>query len=248
MPQTTLTVDIDYNDDLTDPEGLAAAMDHLLETALSTPGILDEYGNPRVGEFFVASTEGRPTSLDMEDSSLSVLRRLVEWAEHTGGWDAPVWDEARQLLRHARSSRPGPMVVVEISGGVLQEAYASDPATRLVLVDWDADAGDVGKDRRVVEILGDYGRSQCAYVTEFSTVPIASLPGTDAAAAMEKARIACRQGPDDGAVLRRWVVYSLDMDELITTRAYASYDEAAEDASAADELIVLPLVCRGVRA
>ena len=53
--KTTLTIDVEYNPRHTDPEGLAVAMDRLLETALSTPGILDEYGNPEFGEFFVVS-------------------------------------------------------------------------------------------------------------------------------------------------------------------------------------------------
>ena len=57
--KTTLTVEIDYDPAMTDGEGLACAMDRLLETALSTPGILEEYGNPKVGEFFVAK-ETRP--------------------------------------------------------------------------------------------------------------------------------------------------------------------------------------------
>ena len=52
--KTTLTVEIEYDPAMTDPDGLACAMDRLLETALSTPDIFDEYGNPKVGEFFVA--------------------------------------------------------------------------------------------------------------------------------------------------------------------------------------------------
>lgn len=51
--KTTLTVEIDYNPKKTDPEGLACAMDRLMETALSIPDVMDEYGNPKVGEFFV---------------------------------------------------------------------------------------------------------------------------------------------------------------------------------------------------
>ena len=49
--KTTLTVDIDYNPEKTHPEGLASAMDRLMEMALSTPGIMEEYGDPRIGEF-----------------------------------------------------------------------------------------------------------------------------------------------------------------------------------------------------
>jgi len=58
--KTTLTVDVEYDPDMTDPEGLATAMARLLETALALPGVLDEYGNPAVGEFFVA-----PDDLEM---------------------------------------------------------------------------------------------------------------------------------------------------------------------------------------
>ena len=58
MAKTTLTVDIEYDPKLTDPDGLASAMDRLLETAISTPGIMEEYANPRIGEFFVAQAAG----------------------------------------------------------------------------------------------------------------------------------------------------------------------------------------------
>ena len=54
--KTTLTVEIEYDPALTDPEGLASAMDRLMETVLSTPDIMGEYGDPLVGEFFVADT------------------------------------------------------------------------------------------------------------------------------------------------------------------------------------------------
>jgi hypothetical protein len=57
MAKTTLTVDIEYDPELTDPEGLASAMDRLLETALSTPGVMAEYGDSQVGEFLVAAAD-----------------------------------------------------------------------------------------------------------------------------------------------------------------------------------------------
>jgi hypothetical protein len=49
-----LTIKVDYDESMTDPEGIACAADKLLETILSTPGIMDEYGNPHFGEFLVA--------------------------------------------------------------------------------------------------------------------------------------------------------------------------------------------------
>lgn len=58
----TLTVDIEYDPEITDPESLAVAMDRLMETILSTPGIVEEYGNPRVKEFFVVPEAARMRS------------------------------------------------------------------------------------------------------------------------------------------------------------------------------------------
>jgi len=62
--RTTLTVDIDYDPAATDPEALASAADRLFETVLSTPGIMDEYGNPHFDQFSVLSSaaESEPDS------------------------------------------------------------------------------------------------------------------------------------------------------------------------------------------
>ncbi len=56
MAKTTLTVDVEYDDQVTDPESIASAADRLMETVLSTPGIMEEYADPRFGEFFVLSS------------------------------------------------------------------------------------------------------------------------------------------------------------------------------------------------
>lgn len=58
----TLSVKVDFDDSQTDPESLASAMDTLMKTALSTPGILDEYGDPRSVGSWSASTKIRQTS------------------------------------------------------------------------------------------------------------------------------------------------------------------------------------------
>lgn len=55
---TNLVVHVLYDSDKTDPESLASALDTLLETALSTPGILDEYGTVTVGDFLVQESDG----------------------------------------------------------------------------------------------------------------------------------------------------------------------------------------------
>jgi hypothetical protein len=51
MAKTVLTIEVEYDEKATEPEAIASAADRLLETALSTPGVLDEHGELRFGEF-----------------------------------------------------------------------------------------------------------------------------------------------------------------------------------------------------
>ena len=53
MKTCRLRLDLEYDEKKTDPEALANAYDRLLGTAITTPGILDEYGEVDTGEFFV---------------------------------------------------------------------------------------------------------------------------------------------------------------------------------------------------
>ena len=64
--KTTLTLEIEYDPTKTDPEGLASAFDRLLETALSTPGIMEEYGDPKAGEFLVAAVSPLEAAYDLQ--------------------------------------------------------------------------------------------------------------------------------------------------------------------------------------
>lgn len=57
MAKCTLKIRVEYDESVTDPESLAVALDRLLETALSTPGVMDDYGSVLVGEFLVDSGE-----------------------------------------------------------------------------------------------------------------------------------------------------------------------------------------------
>jgi len=52
MKEVTFTVTVTFDPEITDEDSIATALDRLMETALSTPGIFDDYGNPEVGEFF----------------------------------------------------------------------------------------------------------------------------------------------------------------------------------------------------
>lgn len=48
------TLDVTFDPRKTDAESLASALDRLMETALSTPDLLHEYGNPKIGKFYVS--------------------------------------------------------------------------------------------------------------------------------------------------------------------------------------------------
>ena len=52
MKKTTLSIEVEYDEKKTDPEGMACAMDILMKTALSDPGLIEEYGNPKIGKFY----------------------------------------------------------------------------------------------------------------------------------------------------------------------------------------------------
>ena len=56
--ECVLSFPVYYDRDVTDPEALSYAFDRLLETAMSTPGILDEYGNPTIGATFLGPANG----------------------------------------------------------------------------------------------------------------------------------------------------------------------------------------------
>ena len=65
-----LYLDVEFDEKRTDADSIAAALDRLLKTALSTPGIMDEYGGePRASEFLVLDT-GRAAELADEIDSL----------------------------------------------------------------------------------------------------------------------------------------------------------------------------------
>jgi hypothetical protein len=197
--KTTLTVGIDYDPTITDPEALACAMDRLMETALSTPDILDDYGNPAVGEFFVAQ----------------------------------------------ETVMPAPKIVLNLSGGVLQDVFGSDPAVAVALVDWDVE-GCSPSDHNIVELPDVRGGTQLASVVEYPVWPLGQLVGTETEAALKAAGLELT--PSSRTVIRRWALLNLDTNELLTTRTYNSYDEAAEDADQVDDVLIVPLVFEEIRA
>lgn len=53
MQTARLWFEVTFDENITDAESLSNAFETLLETAMSTPGILDEYGNPEIGTIWV---------------------------------------------------------------------------------------------------------------------------------------------------------------------------------------------------
>ena len=107
--KTTLTLDVEYDDQVTDPESIASAADRLMETALSTPGIMEEYGDPRFGEFFVAPADKTRPSIDeaveafIHDNSSDTPRGLRDAFE--AGWKAALTGPAGIECQQAQEGR-----------------------------------------------------------------------------------------------------------------------------------------------
>ena len=57
MKTCKLCVEIEYDQEATDPEALASMMDHLFGGIVDTFRLTEDYGHPVVGEFFVAEEE-----------------------------------------------------------------------------------------------------------------------------------------------------------------------------------------------
>lgn len=53
MRVAELSVSVVYDEKIVDADSIALALDTLMETALSTPDVLDSCGNPAVGGFYV---------------------------------------------------------------------------------------------------------------------------------------------------------------------------------------------------
>jgi hypothetical protein len=74
--KATFTITVEYNPEYADEDSIGNAVDTLLETAMSTPGILDDLGNPEIGP-----TDGQLqhvlTEPDTDDATY-VLRQVYK--------------------------------------------------------------------------------------------------------------------------------------------------------------------------
>jgi hypothetical protein len=75
---------------------------------------------------------------------------------------------------------------LDISGGVLQNVFASDPAIEAALVDWDTE-GSAPDDRGIVEISNGRSGTRQAAVAAYPVSPWKDLAGTETDAAIKAA-------------------------------------------------------------
>ncbi len=70
----------------------------------------------------------------------------------------------------------------------------------------------------------------------------------DGAPISEGGSVSGSEAGADFHVVRRWVLYDLDAECLITTRVYDAHESAVDDAQSLRDILVLPLIFRGISA
>jgi len=81
---------------------------------------------------------------------------------------------------------PFPSLVINVHGGVVQDAFSDLPGLEIVVVDWDVDTADADHPD-VVSIVDRVGRNQSVCVASLRVRPFAELVGTDVETAVEAA-------------------------------------------------------------
>ena len=124
--KSTLTIDVEYDPDITDDESLAVALDRLMETALSTPDILDEYGNPRVGQFFVLPAATAPPGANAAPAEDPSHRSLIAMCERVAG-TADSWGECSDMREALAVFREVGQECRELLSGIGQPCACEEP-------------------------------------------------------------------------------------------------------------------------
>ena len=133
-------------------------------------------------------------------------------------------------------------IVLNMYGGVVQDAFCSTPDAEVLLVDWDTEDSNPD-DPGLVEIIdARESRNRRVYVTELDQYSWQELAGTDVQKALQKAGMLPDLPERGESEVRKYILYDFDAGDLATTNVYDSYPEAADDASELDNVIIMPLV------
>jgi hypothetical protein len=127
---------------------------------------------PRVGDF-----GGGAVFVTAADIKYFNTWEFVEKEEkrHKGKFKG---DNTGTARTDSKAGTDGPRIVVNVSGGVVQDVYCSNPQADFVIVDWDTDGCDP-TEGGIVEV----GR-QVAHVAQREVYPLDKLAGTDVGAAL----------------------------------------------------------------
>jgi len=86
-----------------------------------------------------------------------------------------------------------PFVVLSMNGGLIQDAFSTDPTIQLIIVDWDTADSDTELDE-LVEVTDARGGSNRAFVGVQPTKPFEEIAGTDTQAALHRAGLTYDSG------------------------------------------------------
>ena len=132
-------------------------------------------------------------------------------------------------------------IVLNMSGGVVQDVFCSAPGAEVILVDWDVEGCNSSEDG-IVEIVDGHGHGQHVEIRQCCVFPLRDLSGTDVQKALQQAGMLPELSERGESEVRKYILYDFDADDLATTNVYDSYLEAADDASQLDNVIIMPLV------
>ena len=85
MAKAFMIVEVDFDASITDAESVSYALDALVDTATSAPGILEKHGNPDIGDFLPIDPEDiqhlhevakGPITQRQKDGLANLLHRL----------------------------------------------------------------------------------------------------------------------------------------------------------------------------
>ena len=131
---------------------------------------------------FLLDVKYDPEATDPLDLSI-LLDSLLESACSTPGILADAGEPVLDEFYVAAKKSPR-QLVLNLHGGVLQDAFGDDPQLEVTLVDWD---NEDATDPRVVKIRVEGGETALAYVTRYPVAPLSEIKGSMTAAAIKKA-------------------------------------------------------------